>query len=291
MARRKAFTAAKTTSYFGIALLAFVFSGCREAPEKTRLVLAATTSLDDTGLLDYLTPEFHKSYPGIVLAPIAVGTGQAIVMARRGDADVVISHDSIAEVQLVRDGVATQRRSLMYNDFVIAGPAEDPARARGNNAVAALEAIHTTNRIFVSRADDSGTHRRELKLLREAGIDPSKNPNYVEAAVGMGDALLLAAQKRAYILTDRGTYLGFRERLKLEIITEGDPRLLNSYAVTVLKGPRAREAEHFARWITSDDVQQLIGAFRREEYGRSLFVPSAHGAALHDTIPTGERSE
>lgn len=295
MARRKAFTAARTTSPFRrllvVLLAGFVFSGCRAAPEKTRLVLAATTSLDDTGLLDHLAGEFNKAHPDIILAPVAVGTGQAIVIARRGDADVLISHDSVAEVQLVLDGVATERRSLMYNDFVIAGPAQDPAQARGMDALAALKAIHRAKTAFVSRGDDSGTHRRELKILREGAIDPTKNPSYIEAAVGMGDALLLAAQKRAYILTDRGTYLRFRERVNLDVIVEGDARLLNSYAVTVLKGPRAREAEWFANWLTSSDVQRLIGAFGRQEYGTSLFVPSAHGAALHDTIPTGERSE
>ena len=254
----------------------------------TRLVLAATTSLEDTGLLDTLAVAFERDHPEIQLAPIAVGTGQAIQLGRRGDADVLIVHDSAAEMKLVADGVALERRSLMHNDFVIAGPAHDPAGARGNDAAAALRAIAASGSLFVSRGDDSGTHRKELQLWREAGI-PNSGEWYVEAGVGQGDALILASQKGAYLLSDRATYLRFKPRLALEVVAEGDPRLVNSYGVIVLNGDRKEEALILADWVTSTRGQEMIARFGRAEFGESIFNPSVHGAALHDTIPTGER--
>jgi tungstate transport system substrate-binding protein len=241
----------------------------------TRLVLAATTSIDDSGLLDVLASDFAAAHPEIELSPLAVGTGQAIELARRGDADVVLSHDSAAETQLVTAGRAKNRRSVMYNDFVIAGPADDPAHARGQDVVKALQAITNARASFISRGDDSGTHRRELALWRAARITPRSDSSYLEAGVGMGDALLLAGQKRAYILTDRATYLRFKPRLELVVLCEGDSRLLNHYGVTVMNGERAAAAETFADWITSPQVQRRIGEFGKSEFGRSLFTPSA----------------
>lgn len=254
-------------------------------------MLAATTSLEDTGLLDVLAGEFSKSHPHIELSPIAVGTGQAIELGKRGDADVLLSHDSAAEMALVHDGTALERQSVMYNDFIIAGSAQDPAHARGNDALTSLKAIADAKSMFISRGDDSGTHRKEKKLWQELGFDPRRNAGqwYVEAGLGMGDALLLAGQKQAYILTDRGTYLRFKPRVGLDIITEHDPRLLNKYGVTILKGKRETAAREFARWVTSEAVQRMIGNFGRAEFGQPLFTPSAHGAASHDTIPTGGR--
>lgn len=265
-----------------------LLSACTRADPKTRLVLAATTTLEDTGLLDTLAVQFAKAHPEIELSPIAVGTGEALALGRRGDADVIISHDSAAEQQLVDSGRAIERRSLMYNDFVIAGPAEDPARIKGHDAVRALKSIAGTNSIFVSRGDDSGTHRKEKKLWKEAGIDPHGDW-YIEAAVGMGDALLLAGQKHAYILTDRGTYLRFRSRAGLAVLTEKDARLQNRYGVTIVRGNNEKAARAFADWVTGDTAQKLIGELGRKEFGQSFFVPSANGAALRDTIPTGER--
>ena len=264
-------------------------AGCARPVTDTRLVVAATTSLEDTGLLDALAAEFRKAHPEIELVPIAVGTGQAIELGRRGEADVLITHDSIAETSLVTDGVAKTRRSLMYNDFVIAGPADDRAGVRGLDATAALRAIAQAGATFTSRGDDSGTHRREMKLWREAGIVPTGKAWYIEAGLGQGDALVMASQKRAYLLSDRATYLRFKPRLNLEILGGPDPRLINNYAVTVLKGEREGAALLFADWLVSREVQTMIGNFGRAELGESLFKPSAHGAVLHDTIPTGER--
>ena len=251
-------------------------------------MLAATTSLEDTGLLDTLAAEFATAHPHIRLTPIAVGTGQAIQLARRGDADVMITHDSTAEMELVTRGVAKERRSLMYNDFVIAGPADDPAHARGTGVVASLGAIAATGTPFVSRGDDSGTHRKELSLWRAANLTP-RGGWYIEAGLGQGDALMLANQKRAYILTDRATYLRFKPRISLAIISAGDARLLNTYGVVVVHGKHEEAADVFASWVTSEDVQRRIGEFGKAAFGESLFIPSDHGAALHDTIPTGER--
>lgn len=267
-----------------------VATSCARA--KTRLVLAATTSLEDTGLLDVLGARFAKDHPEIELSPIAVGTGEAIQLGRRGDADVLLSHDSVAEMQLVHAGVAAERRSVMFNDFIIAGPATDPAHAAGFDAINGVRAIAQKRALFISRGDDSGTHREEMKLWQEAGLDPKQVGGdwYVEAGLGMGDALLLAGQKRAYVLSDRGTYLRFRPRIDLAVLVEKDPGLINRYGVTVMNGKRAAAARVFADWVTSADVQTMIGNFGQAEFGRSLFTPSAHGAALHDTIPTGERS-
>ena len=269
-------------------LLIVLPAACGGQQEETRLVLAATTSIDDTGLLDSLAAAFGRAHPEIELSPLAVGTGQAIQLARSGDADVVLSHDSAAEMQLVSEGLARERRSVMHNDFVIAGPAADPAHARGQDAIAALRAIAGAHAAFVSRADDSGTHRREMELWRQTGITPGGDW-YIEAGLGMGDALLLAGQKRAYILSDRGTYLRFAPRLQLAVICEHDPRMLNRYGITVMNGARAHASAVFADWITSSAVQRMIGDFGKREFGQALFKPSAHGAVSHDTIPTGER--
>lgn len=271
-----------------ILLALMVVPGCRPAADDTRLVLAATTSIEDTGLLDELATAFADAFPDIVLAPVSVGTGQAIQLARNGDADVVIAHDSAAEMKLVADGLAAARLPLMYNDFVIAGPAADPARARGRDVTAALSRIAAAEAAFVSRGDDSGTHRKEQQLWRRAGIEPA-GAWYVEAGLGQGDALLLAGQKQAYILTDRATYLRFAPRIQLAVLIEGDVELRNNYGVTVMRGPNEAAARTFAEWLTSAAVQQRIGTFGKAEFGQALFHPSAHGAAPHDTIPTGER--
>jgi tungstate transport system substrate-binding protein len=273
-----------------VLLFAGALSACaKDTGPRTRLVLAATTSLEDTGLLDVIVAEFAKQHPGIEISGVAVGTGQAIELGRRGDADILLSHDSAAEMKLVAEGRARERRSVMYNYFVIAGPAEDPAGVRGARALPAFSTIAQNHASFVSRGDDSGTHRRELSLWQELSIDPRGVPWYVEAGLGMGDALLLAGQKRAYILSDRATFLRFKSRIGLEILCDEDARLLNPYGVTVLEGGRAAAATIFADWITGEEAQQLIGDFGRAEFGEVLFIPSARGAARYDTIPIGER--
>jgi tungstate transport system substrate-binding protein len=245
--------------------------------KKTRLVLAATTSLEDTGLLDILAAEFAKTHPDIELSPVAVGTGQAIQLGRRGDADVLLSHDSAAEMELVSEGVAVERSSVMYNDFIIVGASSDPASAKGSDPRRGLTAIAKTGSTFVSRGDDSGTHRKEKALWRAAGVEPDSIEGswYIRAGVGMGDALLLAGEKHAYVLTDRGTYLRFKPRIGLAVLVEGDSALHNKYGVTVMKGERQKAAEVFARWVRSEQVQRIIGNFGRAEFGQPLFTPSA----------------
>ena len=274
---------------FGWLGIPLVLIGCARDAPRARLVVAATTSLEDTGLLDYLATEFRRAHPEIELTPVAVGTGQAIELGRRGDADVLITHDSSAETLLVSEGVAHARLSLMHNHFVIAGPPTDPAGARGRNAIEALRAIAHAGATFTSRGDDSGTHRRERNLWRQAGINPDGESWYVEAGVGQGDALVLASQKQAYLLSDRATFLRFKNRLNLEVLNANDARMLNSYAVTLLKSEREEPGRVFANWLVSPAVQTSIGRFGLQEFGEPLFSPSAHGAAAHDTIPTGER--
>ena len=246
--------------------LLFACSGERE-----RVVLATTTSVEDSGLLDSLVASFASSHPQYVLAPVAAGTGMVLEIGRRRDADVVMAHDSVAEMQFVREGYGIERKGVMYNDFVIAGPRNDPIAIRGRDAIAAFVKLAKGGALFVSRADDSGTHRREQKLWRDAGVTPA-GTWYVQAGVGMGDALLLAGQKSAYILTDRATYLKFRERTQLEIIVDGDPPLLNSYGIIPVKGA-ANEAggRAFADWMTAEKTQQLIARFGIKQYGQAVF--------------------
>lgn len=241
------------------------------SPGKQRVVLATTTSVEDSGLLDSLAAGFARDHPQYILAPVAAGTGMVLEIGRRRDADVIMSHDSAAEVDFVRRGYGYRRTSVMYNDFVIAGPANDPAGIRGRDAIAAFRKLARGGFPFVSRADDSGTHRREQKLWRQAAVDPA-GAWYIQAGVGMGDALLLAGQKRAYILADRATYLKFSDRTRLDIIVDGDPPLWNTYGVIAVRGA-ANEAggKAFEEYLTAPPTQQLIARFGVESYGQPVF--------------------
>jgi tungstate transport system substrate-binding protein len=193
-------------------------------------------------------------------------------IGRRKDADVLMTHDSAGEVQFVAQGYGHARRHVMQNDFIIVGPAEDYGGIRGMNALLALRKLAEREIPFVSRADDSGTHRRELKLWREAGIKPA-GPWYIQAGVGMGDALLLAGQKRAYILTDRATYTTFRNRVNLEVMIDGDPPLLNKYSVIIVTGARNEVGgKAFADWVVGAAGRRVINAFGRSQYGQPLFM-------------------
>ena len=257
-------------------LLCFLFlvSSASCARPTERIILATTTSVEDSGLLDTLAAAFSAAHPHYVLAPVAAGTGMVLEIGRRRDADVLLSHDSIAEEKLVADGFGYARIPIMYNDFVIAGPASDPAGARGRDAVAALRAIEQQEAAFVSRADDSGTHRRELALWALSGLHPA-GPWYIEAGVGMGDALLLAGQKQAYVLADRGTFLKFRERIDLQVLVAGDARLLNNYGVIVIKGARNEAGGRaFAEWLVGAEARRIIASFGHDAFGRSLFSVS-----------------
>ena len=240
-------------------------------------MLGATTTIEDTGLLTELQTEFSKDHPRISVRTVTGGTGEVHRLARGGDVDVTMTHDPAAESTLVAAGVGLYRRELMYNDFVLAGPSVDSAKVRGlGDAAEALRRIAAGRAPFLSRGDDSGTHRKELFLWREAGLDvPTRKPAwYTEAGVGMGEALRIANVRHAYLLTDRGTYLTMKPQLQLEVLVEGDPRLLNRYGIVRLKNARnAEAADSFAVWLKSPRGTEVIANFGRQKYGQSLFNP------------------
>lgn len=246
---------------------------------KPSIILATTTSTQDSGLLDALVPRFEAER-GIEVKVIAVGSGAALRMARSGDADVVLAHSPRAERTYVNAGDLIEGRQVMYNDFVIVGSPDDPAGVRGQRTIAdAMRAIAARG-TFISRGDESGTHDQELVLWGDAGVDPRELPRREETGQGMGATLNIAEQRRAYTLTDRGTYLAQRRRLMLAIVFEGDPALRNIYhvyAVSPARHPKAKvaEARQFIDFLVSAEIQQAIGAFKREQFGQSLFIPDA----------------
>lgn len=243
------------------------------------LILATTTSTQDSGLLDVLVPAFENETDRQVKT-VAVGSGEAIELASRGEADVLLVHSPDDEEEFMASGKGGTRRIVMHNDFVIVGPPDDPAGIRGMSSTAALERIAQNEEApFVSRGDDSGTHALELKLLDEGGVTPAGSW-YQETGQGMGATLRIADQKRGYTVADRGTYLSTGDSTDLDVLVEGEPRLLNVYHVIDVDpgaGPRVNAAggRAFADWIVSPAAQRMIGAFGRKEFGRPLFVPDA----------------
>ena len=259
--------------------LAFATALPAQAQDKA-IVMASTTSTEQSGLFAHLMPAF-KSATGIDVRVVAVGTGPALDMARRGDADVVFVHDTAAEQKFVAEGLSVQRRNVMYNDFVLVGPASDPAGTRGKDIAAALKKLAGSNQAFVSRGDKSGTHAAELRLWKKVGIDlaTAKPPGYKECGCGMGPALNIASSTNAYALTDRGTWLNFKNRGELVVLVEGDTRLFNQYGVIVVnaaKHPHTKTelAQAFADWVISTDGQAVIAAYRIG--GEQLFFPNAN---------------
>lgn len=249
------------------------------APELKPLKLATTTSTDDSGLLDYLLPEFQKD-TNYQVQVIAVGTGQAIEMGEAGDVDVILVHSRAAEDKFVEDGFGVDRRDVMYNDFLVIGPAEDPAGIKGStDAIAAFKAMAEKQAVFVSRGDDSGTHKKELTVWKKAEIEP-KGDWYIEAGQGMGDTFRMADEKKAYTLIDRATYLALKDKYQLETMVEGDEALFNPYGVIPLNPEKFPNidfegATAFAEWLTSEKGQKMIGEFGMAEYGQALFIPDA----------------
>jgi tungstate transport system substrate-binding protein len=240
------------------------------------IILATTTSTQDTGLLDYLLPLFTEE-TNIEVKTIAVGSGKAIQMARDGEADVLLVHAKPDELKLLEEGFATERRDVMYNDFIIVGPADGELQ-KGEDISAALKEISDNKLSFVSRGDDSGTHKKELELWSLIGIEPS-GEWYIETGSGMGDTLKVADEKRAYTLADRGTYLSLKDTLDLDIIIEGDENLFNQYGVLPVNPEKFETINHdgavkFMEWITREDIQNLIGEYGIEEYGQVLFIPN-----------------
>lgn len=243
------------------------------------ITLATTTSTQDTGLLDSLLPMFQRA-TGIQVKAIAVGTGAALELARRGDADAVLVHAPESERAYVESGDLIEGRRIMYNDFLIIGPAADPAGVRGRDSPgAAMRAIAAAGS-FVSRGDGSGTEKKELQLWKVAGVDPSTLSRREETGQGMGATLLIADERQTYTLTDRATYLAFKDRLTLVPLAQGDPSLRNvysAYAVNPGKHPgvRRQEASRFVRYLTEPSVQRWIGRFGVQKWGEPLFYPDA----------------
>ena len=263
------------------ALLFVASSATFSIAQTISIVMASTTSTEQSGLFSYLLPAFKKA-TGIDVKVVAVGTGQAIDMGRRGDADVLFVHDQVAEEKIVAEGFAVKRFAVMYNDFVLVGPSHDPAKIKGKDIVGALKKLSTANSNFVSRGDKSGTHAAELRYWKTAGIDtPLDKPafsNYKACGCGMGPALNMAASTGGYVLADRGTWLSFKNRADLVVLVEGDTRLFNQYGVMVVnpvKHPQTKvfEAQKFVDWITSPAGQTVIAGYKIG--GEQLFFPNA----------------
>lgn len=283
--------AQKTQTTFLLVTLCILFlAGCgladsdsaqarEEKPQNKTIILATTTSTQDSGLLDLLVPAFERQ-SGYVVKIIAVGTGQALKMGERGDADVLLVHAPSAEIELIESGAAVERQLVMYNDFVIVGPTPDPAGIRGLTlAGEAFRQIAASGAAFVSRGDDSGTHKKELSIWQGESISPDEN-KYLESGQGMGATLRIASEKDAYTLTDRATFLAQSDTLDLEILVEGDAALLNIYHVMSVNPQRwpavnADGARSWSDFLTSEETQVTIGRFGVEEFGQPLFFPAA----------------
>ena len=215
------------------ALLPVALAATVSIAQTPSIVMASTTSTEQSGLFPYLLPEFKKA-TGIDVKVVAVGTGQAIDMGRRGDADVLFVHDQVAEEKVVAEGYALKRYPVMYNDFVLIGPAADPAKVKGKDITEALKKVSAANAGFISRGDKSGTHAAELRYWKTAGVEPTAFAGYKACGCGMGPALNMASSLGAYVLADRGTWLNFKNRADLAVLVEGDKRLFNQYGVMVV---------------------------------------------------------
>lgn len=260
-----------------VTVLAFSTIGLSHAQKS--IILSSTTSTEQSGLFKYLLPVFEKK-TGIKVKVVAVGTGQALDIGRRGDADVVFVHDIAAEEQFVSEGFATKRTDVMYNDFVLIGPKSDPAKILGSkNIQLALKKISNTSSTFISRGDKSGTHAAELRYWKDSGINVSATQSwYKETGSGMGPALNTASGMNGYILSDRATWLTFKNRGDLVILLEGDSKLFNQYGVMLVnpnKHPHVKEAEGqaFIDWVISKDGQNTIATYQVN--GAQLFFPNA----------------
>lgn len=248
----------------------------RAQAQAPSIVVASTTSTEQSGLFGHILPQFRRA-SGIAVKVVALGTGQALDVGRRGDADVVFVHDAAAEQKFVDEGHGIEHRKVMYNDFVLVGPKDDPAGTKGEDITAALRKLAAANAGFVSRGDKSGTHAAELRYWKAAGIE-NKGTGYKECGCGMGPALNMAASSGAYVLADRGTWLSFKNRADLAVLVEGDTRLFNQYGVMVVNPQRhphvkAAEARRFVAWLVSPEAQDAIASYRIA--GEPLFFPNA----------------
>ena len=260
-------------------ILAASAMSAQAAPKQKNIILATTTSTQDTGLLDVLIPLFEKE-TGYFVKTIAVGSGQAMAMGQKGEADVLLVHAPASEKKLVDTGVVINYQLVMHNDFIIVGPAADPAKIKGKTAADAYKAIDASGAIFVSRGDDSGTHKKELSLWKDANVVLTGKPWYQESGQGMGATLLMASEKAGYTITDRATYLAQKANVKLEILSEGDKPLLNIYHVMQVNPEKfskvnAAGAKAFVEFMIAPETQKMIGEFGKDKYGSSLFFPDA----------------
>jgi tungstate transport system substrate-binding protein len=263
------------TTVFALAL-----SACASAaPTNPNIILATTTSTQDSGLLDVLVPMFEEQ-TGYTVQTIAVGTGEALKMGEEGNADVLLVHAPSSEITFMEGGHGKDRFLVMHNDFIVAGPAEDPAKIQGLDTQAAFAAVHNAGATFVSRGDDSGTHKKELELWKKAALDPAGQAWYLETGQGMGASLIVASEKGGYILTDRATYLANKDNLQLEILLEGDNSLLNVYHVLTVSPEAWPKVNYdgalaFSEFLTDPTTQDVIEQFGLDKYGQPLFYPDA----------------
>ena len=250
------------------------------AAEQKSIILATTTSAQDSGLLDALLPVFEKK-TGYFVKTIAVGSGQAMAMGQKGEADVMLVHSPAAEKKLVEEGYGVNRRLVMHNDFIIVGPPGDPAKIKGiKSTPEAFKKIASADKLFLSRGDNSGTHAKEKDVWKAAGINPEKEKWYQQTGLGMGQTLNVAAEKKGYTLADRGTYLALQKNLGLSILVEGDAVLLNIYHVIEVnpaKWPKVNAAggKAFADFMVARETQEVIKTFGTDKFGSPLFFPDA----------------
>lgn len=274
-----------------LTMVMLVFAGCQKAPKEEAkkedvkpvankdVILATTTSTQDSGLLDVLKPEFEKT--GYNLKIIAVGTGAALAMGEKGEADVMLVHAPKSEKPLVDSGVGINYKLVMHNDFILVGPESDPAGIKQAKTTAeAMKMIYDKGAVFVSRGDDSGTHKKELGLWKEANLEPKGQKWYQESGTGMGQTLNITSEKLGYTLTDRATYLAQKDKVKLAILLEGDKSLLNIYHVMNVNPEKfskvnAEGGKAFVDFMVSKETQDMIGKFGVEKYGQPLFFPDA----------------
>lgn len=277
---------AQRISFLLVILMTLVLTACQKAPEpaaqtpakpaRPDVILATTTSTQDSGLLDVIIPAFEKK-TGYKIKTISVGTGQALAMGEKGEADVLLVHAPDAEKKVVAGGAAINRRLVMHNDFILVGPTEDAAKIKGKTVMDALKAISDSKKAFISRGDDSGTHKLEQNLWKAAGIKPQGSAWYQEAGAGMGQTLKIADEKKGYTIADRATYLAQEKNISLKILLEGDAKLLNIYHVMEVNPEKFAKvnkegAKAFADYLLSSEGQGLIASFGKDKYGQALFT-------------------
>jgi tungstate transport system substrate-binding protein len=274
----------KARKIFFLGILAFfaamLMIGTPAHAQQKNIILATTTSTQDSGLLDVLTPMFEKK-TGYFVKTIAVGSGQAMAMGQKGEADVLLVHSPAAEKKFVAEGFGVNRRLVMHNDYIIVGSPEDSAKIKGmKNTVEGLKKIAASGSLFLSRGDNSGTHSKEKSIWKEAGLNPEKEKWYQQTGLGMGQTLNVSSEKKGYTLADRGTYLALKKNLHLDILVEGDAILLNIYHVIEVnpaKFPKVNVAggKAFADFMVSRETQDIVKTFGVEKFGSPLFFPDA----------------